>query len=69
MGIPVAAFSGIVAALVMGMFDYIWYNSRVMFLFWAVMAISCAAIRISDESTKRRRVEVSCDSSSAYIDI
>ena len=53
----------------MGLFDNIWYNSRVMLLFFAVMGIACAMIRISDENSVRRRVEVECDKTSAYIDI
>ncbi len=67
--VPAAAFAAFVAALVMGLFDNIWYNSRVMFLFFAVMGIACAAIRISDELFARKRVEVYCDETSAYIDI
>ena len=68
-GTAAAAFSAVIAALVMGLFDNIWYNSRVMLLFFAVMGIACAMIRISDENSVRRRVEVECDKTSAYIDI
>ena len=69
LGTPAAAFSAVIAALVMGLFDNVWYNSRVMLLFFAVMGIACAMIRISDENSARRRVEVECDKTSAYIDI
>ena len=37
-----AAMSGLVAAFVHGMFDHIWYNYRVFFMFWVVAAILCA---------------------------
>ncbi len=65
----VAAFVSFVAALVMGAFDYIWYNNRILFLFFAVMGIACAAIRMNDDLEKRKRVEDTTDSTSACIDI
>ena len=68
-GIAAAAFASFVSAMVMGMFDYIWYNNRVMFLFWAVLGISCAVIRMEDDLERRRQIEIACDDSSAYIDI
>lgn len=37
-----AALSGLVAALVHGMFDHVWYNYRVFFVFWVVAALMCA---------------------------
>ncbi len=37
-----AALSGFVAALVHGMFDHVWYNYRVFFVFWVVAALMCA---------------------------
>ena len=37
-----AALAGLVAALLHGMFDYVWYNYRVFFMFWVVAAILCA---------------------------
>ena len=67
--VAVAAFASFVSAVAMGMFDYIWYNNRVMFLFWAVLGISCAVIRMGDDLEKRRQIEIACDDSSAYIDI
>lgn len=68
-GIAVAAFASFVSAVTMGMFDYIWYNNRVMFLFWAVIGLSCAVIRMGDDLEKRRQTEITCDKNSAYIDI
>ncbi len=68
-GIPSAAFGAVVAALVMGLFDNVWYNSRVLFLFFAVMGIASAVIRMSDEGARRRNIEVASDCSSAYIDL
>ncbi len=68
-GIPSAAFTAVIAAVVMGLFDNIWYNNRVLFLFFAVMGIALATIRISDENARRRNIEVASDCSSAYIDL
>jgi O-antigen ligase len=39
-----AGVAGIVSILVMGMFDYIWYNYRVFFLFWILIALTVSFI-------------------------
>ncbi len=67
--VAAAAFVSFVASLVMGMFDYIWYNNRILFLFWAIMGIASSVIRINDDLEKRKRVEETSDSRSACIDI
>ena len=67
--VAAAAFAAFASAMAMGLFDYVWYNNRVMFLFFAVMGIACAVVRMGDEQKKRKEVEIVCDNSSAYIDI
>jgi O-antigen ligase len=42
-----AGFSAIVGFLLMGMTDYVWYNSSVHLAFWMVLAMVNANIRIS----------------------
>ena len=37
-----AAMAGILAVLVHGAFDYVWYNYRVFFMFWVVVGVLCA---------------------------
>ena len=64
-----AAFCAIVAALVMGLFDNIWYNYRMFFLFWVVAAISCAYIRLGDREKRRNYVDRDHMPDSATIDI
>ncbi len=39
-----AGVTGIVSILVMGLFDYVWYNYRVFFLFWIVIALMVSFI-------------------------
>ncbi len=41
-----AALCATAALLIMGMFDYVWYNYRIFFMFWIVMALGVACIRI-----------------------
>ncbi len=41
-----AAMSGLIAALVHGMVDYIWYNYRVFFMFWVVAALVCVSMDV-----------------------
>ena len=67
--VAVSAFCSVVCAITMGMFDYIWYNNRIFFLFWAVLALSCAAVRISDSIAERTETEIVCDKKSAFLDI
>ncbi len=52
-----AAFSAIVSALIMGVFDYIWYNYRIFYIFWVVMAIGCAFIRVGNSEINRKTSE------------
>jgi O-antigen ligase len=49
-----AALSSIIGALVMGIFDYIWFNNRVFFVFWLVMAIGCAFVRAGNNEAERK---------------
>jgi len=49
-----AAISSLVAALVMGIFDYIWYNYRVLYVFWIVIAIGCAFVRVGETELLRK---------------
>ena len=64
-----AAFCSVFAALVMGLFDNVWYNYRIMFLFWIVAGISCAYVRLGDREKKRDYVERDQMADSATIDI
>ncbi len=64
-----AAFCSIVGALIMGLFDNIWYNYRIFFLFWVIAGISCAYIRLGDREKKRNYVEGDISADNATIDI
>ena len=46
-----AAMAGLIAACVHGMFDYVWYNYRVFFMFWVVAAILCAFANVYPKKT------------------
>ena len=50
----IAAFCSVIASLVFGLFDYTWYNYRIFFIFWAVIAIASACVRIGREEERRR---------------
>jgi hypothetical protein len=51
----IAAVVSIVSALIMGVFDYIWYNPRMFYLFWTIIAIGTAFVRVG--SAERMRLE------------
>ena len=67
--ISIAAFSAVMGVLVLGLFDYPWYNYRMFFTFWVVIAISCACIRCADREAARQTVVDASDSENASIDI
>ena len=62
-GIVVAGLASVVAVLVMGLTDYVWYNYRVFLMFWIVIGIVNAYIRIGNEEKHRYAVY---ESSSRY---
>lgn len=64
-----AAFCAVVGALVMGLFDNIWYNYRIFFLFWIIAGIACAYIRLGDREKKRGYIDHDLMPDSATIDI
>lgn len=43
-----AAVSGAVSLMIVGIFDYSWYNFRVFFIFWALLAFACAVINVEN---------------------
>ncbi len=43
----IAAMCSIFGMLVMGCFDFVWYNYRIFFLFWVILGLACACIRVS----------------------
>ncbi len=38
-----AALSASLSIMISGIFDYTWYNFRIFFVFWALLALACAA--------------------------
>ncbi len=50
--ITVAAISGLFAALLQGMTDFIWFNYRIFFFFWVVAALISVSARIGMKKIK-----------------
>ena len=51
------ALCGVLAALVQGMTDYVWYNYRVFFVFWLMIGLVSAAHRI-DRALREKKQRV-----------
>ena len=64
-----AAFCAVLAALVIGMFDHVFYNLRIFFIFWIAMALTCAYIRFGDRERERQAERYASSPDSAFIDI
>ena len=67
--ISAAAFAAVIGLLIMGLFDYIWYNYRILFIFWAIMAISVASIRLGNREIEKKNVIIYSDMQSAALDL
>jgi O-antigen ligase len=53
-----AVVASLVASVVMGAFDYIWFNYRVLYVFWMIVAIGCATVRVGNyERTRKSDIE------------
>ncbi len=50
----IASLVSTASALIMGVFDYIWYNQRIFYLFWIILAIGCAFVRVENYEMARR---------------
>lgn len=48
--IVASGICAIVALLLMGVTDHIWYNYRIFYLFWIVMGLTVAQMRIGEEA-------------------
>lgn len=62
----VAAFFAVFSLLIMGMFDYVWYNQRIFFMFWASLALGVACVRVGKRQIEKTNIyEESYDCSSS----
>ena len=64
-----AAFCAVVAALVYGVFDHLFYNFRILYVFWIVAAISCSYIRYGENETRRKKIVEYSSPETASVDI
>ena len=55
--IVAAAVCSVMSTLLFGVFDYVWYSYRIFFLFWAVIAIAAACVRVGKEEARRHKAE------------
>ena len=64
-----AAVASVIAALIMGIFDYVWFNYRVFYVFWIVIAIGCAFVRIGNTESERQNLPIDdggCETRDSY---
>jgi hypothetical protein len=45
--ICIGIFCGVLAFLIQGMTDYVWYNNRIFLLFWMIVGLGIAHIYTS----------------------
>ena len=66
--IVVASICAVTATLAMGMVDFVWYNYRIFYLFWVVLALACSCVRIGNEDRRRHEFNNLSEISRASID-
>ncbi len=63
--IAVGCFAGVVAMLVFGLFDYTWYNYRILFVFWAFLGLAAAAVNVGREDIRLNEAVIPCHETAA----
>ncbi len=48
-----AGTAGIVGVLIFGLVDFVWFYPRIMVIFWAVIAVTVAAVKIASDEAER----------------
>ena len=48
--------SSILGVLIMGLTDHIWYDYRIFFCFWVMIALSSAQVRVGNAEHERQRI-------------
>ena len=64
-----AGLCGILSMLVMGLADNIWYNYRVFFVFWSIMALTVAYINALRSEDRDVHEEMSPESAQVGVNI
>ena len=59
--IVLAGVAGVAALLVMGLFDHVWYNYRIYMLFWTVMGLVTAQLRVGESDEERAYTPLDSD--------
>ena len=67
--ISAAALISVASLLIMGAFDYVWYNYRIFYMFWIALAIGVACIKIGERELLRTTAVFDSDEFSAAIDV
>ena len=65
----IAAMCSILGALVMGLFDFVWYNYRIFFLFWVMLGLACACIRVGRAEENRHAYIENDETNTATMDL
>ena len=64
-----AGLASVLGALIMGLTDHIWYNYRVFLIFWVVMGLTVALMKINEKEKAKEDASQVRNMKSADIDI
>lgn len=64
-----ATICTVLATLVMGCFDFVWYNYRIFFMFWVLLGIACSYTRVGQEDIRRHAGRKLTEEDAATLDL
>ena len=64
-----ASLVSVLAMLIIGVFDFVWYNNAVYFMFWSVLALGVACTRIGKRESSRDEYVLDSDERSTSINL
>lgn len=67
--IVAASLTAIFSILIMGAFDYVWYNYRIFYIFWSILALGIACIRIGNKEILRSSERTEFDDCTSSVDM
>lgn len=64
-----ACLISVLALLIIGVFDFVWYNNAIYFMFWSVLALGVACTRIGKRESSRDEYVLDSDERSTSINL
>lgn len=64
-----ASLMSVISMLIMGLFDFVWYNNSVFFMFWVALALGVACTRVGTRELARDGCICNTDDNAASVNL